>query len=277
MPIKLDLGKAWETAMALLSANKSVVLIMAGVFFFLPSAITTIATPEPVELNAMIEAGPGANPQAIGEAFLAYLGNIWWILLLSTLVTVIGTLGLLALLRHPSRPTVGEAIGLAAGGLPTAIGVTLLTLLIALTVVIVPALLGALISPLLAGLFYFIGIVVAVYFSVKFSLTSPIIAIEGVRNPVTALTRSWKLTKGNSLRLFAFYLLLGICIIVLGLIFGLVMGLFSVLGDQIGLFFTAVGSALFGMAYTSVFIAVIAAVHQQLSGGTAPEVRDTFE
>ena len=34
-------------------------------------------------------------------------------------------------------------------------------------------------------------------------VNAPVIAIEEVRNPIAAITRSWRLTKGNSLRIFA--------------------------------------------------------------------------
>ena len=96
-------------------------------------------------------------------------------------------------------------------------------------------------------------------------------------NPITALARSWKLTKGNSLRLFALYVLLVIAVLVLSLVLGMVFALFGVLGETIGLLATAIGGGLVSMAFTTIMLAVLAAVHRQLTGGTAQGTAETFE
>ena len=272
----LDLGKAWECAVAMLGANKDVILIVAAVFFFLPNAISGVFIPAPAEITAMMESG-NPDPQALTNALSAYVGGVWWLYALVAVVSGIGTLSLLALLTNSRRPTVGEAISIGLNSVLTYIAAQLLALLAALTVIFLPAALGYMIAPALALLFYLIGLVVAVYLYVKFSLASPIIAIEGVRNPLTALARSWRLTKGNSLRIFAFYLLLGIAIIVLSLLVGLLLGVFSLFGEQVGLFAGSIGGALFGMLTTSVMVAVMAAVHRQLSDAPAVSVGDTFD
>ena len=72
-------------------------------------------------------------------------------------------------------------------------------------------------------------------------------------------------------------MLLGIAIIVLSLLVGLVLGVFSLFGEQVGLFAGSIGGALFGMLTTSVMVAVMAAVHRQLSDAPAVSVGDTFD
>ena len=44
--MKLDMGKAWNDAMELLTGNFSVIVAVAGLFFFLPYAAMALLVPE---------------------------------------------------------------------------------------------------------------------------------------------------------------------------------------------------------------------------------------
>lgn len=276
MAIKLDMGKAWNDAVALLSANKDVVLVVAGVFFFLPSAIASLAMPQPTEIEAL-SASAEPNPEALLAAMTAYYSEIWWMFLLIGLVQAIGALCVLALLTDRSRPTVGEALTFGLKALLPYIATQLLVSLLAVAVLGVLIGVGALISPWVAGLLGLVGVVLAVYVWIKLSLATPVIGIEKRMNPIAALQRSWQLTKGNSLLLFAFYLLLGLVIIVVTVVAGMVFAIFGIMGEQVGLFASAIGGALISMCVTSIMLAVLAAVHRQLSGGATETVRETFD
>ncbi len=275
---KLDLERAWNEATALLSANRDVVLIVAAVFFFLPNVISTLILPSQDALIMQMEAlGDQPDPEEIFALFGDYFAGSWWIYLVFGLVQAAGVLGLLALLTDRSRPTVGEA--LAFGGkalIPYIIALILQFLAMTLVPILLIAL-GAAINPGIAALLGIVGIVLMIYIWVKFLLLSPVIAIERVMNPIKALARSWRLTKGNSLRLFALYMLLIIAVLVLSLVAGLVFALFGVLGETVGLLAAAIGGGLISMGYTTVMLAVLAAVHRQLSGGSAEAARETFE
>lgn len=276
MAIKLDMGKAWNDAVALLSANKDVVLVVAGVFFFLPNAIAQLAIPQPVELQAML-ASPQPDPEAIVAAFTAYYSDIWWIGLLMALVSAVGAITVLALLTDKARPTVGEAMGFGAKALIPYIATQLLVSLIVAAIIGVLVSVGALINLAMAVLFGLFGLVVAIYVWIKLSLAAPVIGIEKRMNPIAALQRSWGLTKGNSLLLFAFYLLLGIVFIVITLVAGMVFSIFALLGEQAGLFASAIGGSLISMAITATMLAVLASVHRQFSGEANEAMRETFE
>lgn len=278
MSEKLDLERAWNEATALLSANRDVVLIVAAVFFFLPNVISTLILPSQDALIMQMEAmGDQPDPEEIFALFGDYFAGSWWIYLVFGLVQAAGVLGLLALLTDRSRPTVGEA--LAFGGkalIPYIVAQILLGLAVILTPILLIAL-GAAINPGIAALLGIVGIVLMIYIWVKFSLLSPVIAIERVMNPIKALARSWRLTKGNSLRLFALYVLLIVALLVLSLVAGLVFALFGVLGETVGLLATAIGGGLISMAFTTIMLAVLAAAHRQLGGGSAEAARRTFE
>lgn len=278
MAIKLDMGKAWNDAVALLSANKDVVLIVAAVFFFLPNAIATLAMPQATaELEAMAAANAEPDPQAMLDMMLAFYAEIWWIVALLAVFQAIGVLGLLALLTDTSRPTVGEALAFGAKALIPYIGAQLLgSFLIALVVGVLIAL-GSLIAAAVGVLLGLVGFVIAIYLYVKFSLVSPVIAIERKLNPFTVLRRSWDLTKGNSLRLFLFYLLLVVVLFVVTALASMLWAIFGIMGEQAGLFASAIGGALVTMASVAIFLAVLAAVHRQLSGGSSEAIRETFD
>ncbi len=276
MPIKLDMGKAWNDAVALLSANKDVILIVAGVFFFLPNAISALAIPQPTEIEAMTASGAQPDLEAMSAIMMSYYAQNWWIFVLLGLVQAIGMLGLLALLTDTSRPTVGEALGFGVKALLPYLGTQILLSLIVVSVVLVLIGLGSLIGPALAVLLGIVSFVVMVYLIIKFSLASPVIAIEKVMNPFRVLQRSWQLTKGNSFRLLGFYSLLVLVLVVVSLVAGLVFAAFGIFGEQVGLFAAAIGGAVLSMAMTAIMLAVLAAIHRQLTGGSAEAMRETF-
>ncbi len=275
---KLDLERAWNEATALLSANRDVVLIVAAVFFFLPNVISTLILPSQDALVMQLQTmGDQPDPEDVLALFSDYFADSWWIYLVFALVQATGVLGLLALLTDRSRPTVGEALAFGAKALiPYIVAQILFGIVMVLAPILLIAL-GAAINVGLAAVMAFVGIILMIYIWVKFSLLSPVFAIDGIMNPIKALARSWRLTKGNSLRLFALYVLLIVAVLVLSLVAGLVFALFAVLGETIGLFAAAIGGGLISMAFTTIMLAVLAAAHRQLSGGSAERARETFE
>lgn len=276
MAIKLDMGKAWNDAVALLSANKDVVLIIAAVFFFLPNAIGSVLIPQPNELQAMLSSGGQPDPEAIGEVALEYLLSNGWAIILVFLIEVIGMLGLLSLLTDSSKPNVGQALGFGAKALLPWLAALLLVSFLIGGLIEILGFLGMLINQSVAALLVLVGFVVAAYLAVKFSLRSAVIAIEKKLNPLRVLQRSWQLTKGNSLRLFGFYVLLFIVYVVMLLIVGMVLSIFSIMGEQIGFFAASIGGALYSMATASIMLAVFAAIHRQLSGDSEVPANETF-
>lgn len=278
MAEKLDMGRAWNEATALLSANRDVVLVVAAVFFFLPNAVSALLLPSQEAFVMQMEAlGAQPDPEDLMALFSDYLAQSWWIFVLFGLIQAAGVLGLLALLTDEARPTVGEALGF---GLKALVPYIVAQILLGMIMVAVPLLLVALgvaISTGLAALLGMVGLVLVIYLWIKFSLLSPVIAIEKVMNPAAALARSWRLTKGNSLRIFAFFGLLVLAAIVLSAVAGMVFALFLLLGEEIGLFASAIGNGIVSMAFTTVMLAVLVTIHRQLSGKPVEGVRRTFE
>lgn len=264
--MKFDMGRAWNDATALLGANRQVVLIVAGVFFFLPYLALVLLMPETLTDLQAAGAG-GSDPDAALRAMGALYGEIWWAILLIAVLQGIGMLGLLALLTDRTRPTVGEALGIGAKYFLPYLASQLLVAIMVVAIAILPLAVGAAAGPAIGLLLGLLVAVALAYVWTKFSLTAPVIAIERVMNPFTALGRSWSLTRGNSVRLFLFYVLLFLVLVVVAIVLGIVVGLVTALAGPDGaLVVNGIVNGLINMVAVTLLLAVLAAVHRQLAG-----------
>lgn len=278
MQARLDMNRAWADAKAMLAANMQVLLVVAGVFFFLPNAIAAVFMPSFGEVLVQIEAlGPTPNPDDVLALFSEFMGRTWWIYLLLALLQAIGMLGLLALLSDSNRPTVGQALAFGVMAVVPYVVGQLIVGLAQSGAVFLPIALGASVSAGLGLLLGLVGVVAAVYLWVKFSLLAPVMAIERKLNPFAALSRSWRLTKGNSLVLFAFYALIIVAVMVIGLVAQLLVSVFSLLGPSALMLAAAIVGSFVTLGYNVVKLGVLAAVHRQLSGSPGKDIGKTFD
>jgi flagellar biosynthesis protein FlhB len=278
---KLDMGKAWTEASAMIASNRDTIGAIAGLFFFLPSLAAGLLAPEIIEPGEPLpETG---DPQAAFQAAIAQMSQAYadnWLLLLAiSIMQFIGSLSLLALLSDRARPTVGEALRSGVRSSPSYFGAQLLSALAAGVVVGLPlGLLAAFAPPAMVAIAVLVLALVVLYMFVKFSLAAPVIAIDGVRNPIAALKRSWQLTKGNSFRIVAFLVLL---FLIVGIIATLVSGIVAVALAALGAQIAAIGNGVINAAVNTitgvVFLVVIAAVHRQLAGASPEGLAATFE
>ncbi|WP_370032627.1 glycerophosphoryl diester phosphodiesterase membrane domain-containing protein [Qipengyuania mesophila] len=262
--MKFDLDTAWKDATGLLSRNFGLLAVIAGVFFFLPYAGITLALPEVSQLqNAQATGNPEVMMAAVTDLYVGY----WWVFLILAVIQGAGLLAMLALVRRRANPTVGEALTTGARSVPSYIAAQLMQSALIVIVAMLLVGFGAVTGlQMLAALGGVIAFVVICYLVTKLSLAAPVIAIEGELNPLRALQRSWSLTRGNSMRLFAFYLLLLIAFIVLSAVLSLVFGLgFALFGEQAALLGEAVVSGFVNATMIVIMVCVLAAVHTQLN------------
>ena len=279
--MKFDSNRAWSEGIAAVSANREVLLAVAGVFFLLPGLASVLFLSD-------FQADMMANfrdPAATERIMKGMTGPVVGFGLISFLLQSIGYLAMLALLTDRTRPTVGEAIRGAIKALPTVIGAALLFFFgYMMAVVVLAALAGALSK--VAGLGALVAILVVgliggvVYAMIKLSLILPVIVIDRVHNPLAALVRSWQLTRGNSLRLLGFYLLLGIAYLVLLLVVSMIsMALVALIAGQ-GKITMLIGGAIsgaVGAVASALFTAILAAIHRQLAGPSPEAIGATFD
>lgn len=267
-----DMGRAWNDAVKMIAANKDVLAIVAGVFFFLPSLALSILAP-----GTELEAAAG-NPEQMQAALIAYAGQFGWLFGIYIVATYVGTLALYALLGKHHRPTVGEAIKIGfiallpfiASSLIIALGFVILFVLVGVVAGLIGTAIGIILGIALFGLFVFV--------SIRLILVGPVMAIEGIYNPIAAISRSWNLVKGNTRYVFVFVLLIVIVMLIVGVVLGMIFGLAAaLLGAGAALWVQAILSGIMGAAMSIIMLSVYSAVHQQLAGGTSKADLETFE
>jgi MFS family permease len=272
--MKLEMNRAWNDAMALIGANKDVLFVVAGVFFFLPYFVFMLMMPD--VSTSMTD--PATDEQALAR-ITDFYGRLWWLVLVLSIIQGIGMLGILALLTDYRRPTVAEALKIGASKILSYLAAYLL-LGLAFGLIAI-ALVGGLAATGSVGasvVGIFASVVLLAYFFTKFSLVPPVLVKEGISNPITALARSWQLTKGNSLRLFGFYFLLIIALSVVMIVISMVVTFtLSLLGTEAMMFGSGLVSALMNAVWATAFLAVLASVHSQLGGTSPAQISETFE
>ncbi len=267
--MKFDMNAAWRDTVALLQGNKDLLLVIAGLFFFLPALAFVLFLPD---LTRSLD---GLDNDAMLNAILdVYQRNAHWFVL-STILQSIGVLAMLALLRAKERPTVGEALSTGATAfVPYLIAQILLGIGIGIAIGAPVALAAASGIGALAFLIGMLAIPVMLYLMIKFAMVAPVMAIERTYNPITAMKRSWSLTKGNSLRIFLFFLLVVVAVMVIAILLTLVAQL---IGAIAGTIVEGVLTSLFGAIYTTVVVGVLAAIYRQLVGQSETDIGDTFD
>lgn len=278
---KLDMGRAWTQATSLMGLNRDTIGAIAGLFFFLPAMASALLVPElanPPQPAAPADADPQLVMQAMMDQMSAVYARYWPLLVALLAVQFIGSMALFALLTGRSQPTVGQALATGAKSLPSYIAAQLILVIGASLVIGIPmGVVSALGGPAVAVLAVFVALIAIVYVIVRVSLVAPVIAIEGQRNPLTALVRSWQLTKGNTLRIVVFLALL---ILVIGIISTLVSGIIALvlaaLGDSVATIGGGVINALINALLTTIFVVVTVAIYRQLSGDGPEQAAEIF-
>jgi hypothetical protein len=271
-----EMNRAWNDAVRLLTRNRDVVLIVAGVFFFLPYFAFMLVGPDPMA---------GVNPaQPLGaEEAVARMGQFykdaWWAFVLMAVLQAIGMLGLLAVLTDRRRPTVAEALKIGVlKVVPYIVSYLLVGFLLALAVGILATLAAVGGAPGLSVLVVLLAIVAWIALFVRFSLVGPVMVKENLFNPLAALGRSWTLTKGHGWRLFAFFALLFIVIIVVTMVVSSITTLlFGLLGPEIARGGEGLVVSLVNAGWATIFLAVLSAVHDQFAGPSQAQLSETFE
>jgi hypothetical protein len=271
--MKLDSNQAWLDAQAAIKANREVLLALAGVFFLIPTLAFTLLYPQPQTPQSM-------TPEQGFALIEAFYRESFPFMLPVIALQVVGAMTIMTLFTDRTRPTVGGAI--RHGGIDTVVFLAAMLLfwmasgLVLGIVVALAALTGV---ATLAGLVTAACLGVVLYCMLRMAMVMPVIAVDGERNPVLALRRSWALTRGNSGRILVIVLLLFVVYLVITTALTAVggIGVSLVLGLKASDIAVAVLTASAGAVFTLYMIAVLAMIHRQLAGSSPEAISATFD
>lgn len=268
-----DSNRAWQDATAAVRANREVLLALAGVFFLLPTMLSTMFL-SGLQTRVLENMN---KTEALNQLLKDNMGAIVGFGFGGLLVQMVGFIAVMALLGDRRRPTVGQAIARGLRGLPTLIVIGILVFLGTTTAGTVLANLLVLVAGAAAGGLVAVAALLALfgYVVVKLSLVLPVVVNERTFNPVGAAVRSWRLTRGSALRLFGFYVMMAICYLVIAMVASfIVLGPVLLLLGQGEGSLLAIGliSGLIAGAASVILTAVLAQAHRQLAGPTPKEI-----
>ncbi|AUX70667.1 hypothetical protein CHX26_15220 [Porphyrobacter sp. HT-58-2] len=268
---KLDMGLAWTQATGTVGANRDLVSVLAGLFLFIPMFVLVLAlVGSGIDFG---DAGSEPDPERIAEQVNALLLSNWWALLLVVVGQLCGSIAILALLGDRSRPTVREVLGMVPRLILPMLGAQLLVGLLTQ----LPSIVSGMLPEAAGALLSLVSFPITLYLSVKFSLASAAIVLGHRRNPVDAMRQSWALTKGNSFRLFMFFVMLVVLGMVIGLLLMLVIGLvLAAMGDRVALIGNSAFVAVLVAVFYTLSYALTASIYRQLSPPAPGDDADLF-
>jgi hypothetical protein len=258
---KLSIGTAWAEAAAFVRNERRLLAPVVLGLVMVPAVIASMVQPD---------ASPGARPEPGG----------WMIVTLITLLAmIIGQLAI-ALLATGWRGSVGAAIGRGVKRLPT--------LILAGFAIMIPIFIAMTVIMLLSGvepggdglgsrssagpassLLVLLFVPAVLYLAVRLLPLVPIVA-NSDHGPITALKRSFAMTRGNFWKLLGFVLLLAIAFLVAGVAISAVVGTLVTLAFgrpepwSVSLLLIALVGGLIQAAFVTIYSAMLARIAVQL-------------
>jgi len=275
--MNFDMNTVWSRTVELIQANFQLLLIVAAVFLLLPAVTLYTLLPD---LQTMVD--PLADQDVVAAQMASMAGPLIGGGLLSMVFQFAGYAAMVALMSD-ARPTVGQALGKGMKTVPSLFAVAILFFVMyflgAVAIILPISLLAGLAGSALIGFIGFVPVVLFVaWLAARSSMSMPVMVLEGTLNPITALTKSFALTKPKQWPILGFWVIIIVIMIVASLIFTSVFGLIAALTGTglVSALILGLASGLTGMVYGMVLCAIAVAMHGQLAGPSAEAIEDTF-
>lgn len=279
----LSISTAWDQSRAIIARDGSLMMLVTLALVMLPMALLGLVDPLALESMPPEDYEPGALSS-----------------LLSFVVGILGIVAQIAIvaLALKGALSIGEALARAFRHTLPVIGAILL-LALGLLVVIAPFVMatigfeklgqivdlsatGGRIDPQMipgsAIILVFAVIALVLFVGIRLSLMVPARVAERV-GPIGMIRSSWALTRGHFWRLLGFFLLFGIGIILVGLVYGILVGLIGrlIFGEAepftVAALYAGLTAGLLQAAMTVISSTVVARLYAQLAAApTVPHV-----
>ena len=238
-------------------------------------------------MAAMGAGGAGADPAGLGMGLGA--GMILMLILLYLvfiLIAMAQTGSLIAFASPLQRLSLGDALNAGFRSALPLLGVFVLLMIVyivcAFIVGLVLGVIGS-ISTTLSGLLGILMIPVLIYAACRICTIYGVVAVDGVRNPVTAIQRGWAQTASNVLPILGVTVIFLVAAAVVGGL--LFMPMFSsIMGASMtgappsftGMGLSMIGFLIFWVVATIVSSALYAVIHAEVSDSSASKATEVF-
>ncbi len=195
--MKFSYDQAWQDAVAIARTHATLLLAITGVFLLLPQFAQGLFFAAP-EIS-------GFDQRSI-EALNKYFSENFFMLFLLNLPVALGQAAILLLILSPEKPTVGQALSVAATMLLSVVALNILTNLITF-----------------GGMLLFV--VPGVYLLGRLSVAAAAQMAERISNPITAIGRSMTLTAKNGFQIAGLMILIWVVGYILAMAIGSIVGI----------------------------------------------------
>lgn len=238
--MKFSYSAVWNDTVRMFGGNASLLLAVAGCFFFLPALLVGYLLPQP----------EGATTtEAMITDLSGYLAVNWHWLLLANVVNMIGAIAIYLLLFDTRGHTVGGAI---AGAVP----------------ILLPYLLLSILSSLAIGVGLMLLVLPGFYLLGRLGISGAVMVAENLRNPIAAIARTWDWTKGRGWAVAGLIILVAITGMVLIFVVGAVLGsviLLSLGREGVGALILLILDSAMSAAFSTVMLVLMAAIYRALA------------
>lgn len=244
--MRFSYDRVWADAVALLRADRSALVALAGAFLVLPSLLLGHFLPIDASGDDML------------KAMVDHFSRHWPWHLAATLVQILGQIVILRLFLHRDGRTVGGAIAASFALVPTYFAATFL-------------------ANFMTGIGILLLILPGLYIFARVSVAGAAIVAERQMNPIDALQRSFALTRGQGWRILGLFALVYVVGLVAGVVASQVLGSLFILaaGREIGLLLALIVSSIVAAATEVVVLAVSAALYERLRGSGQDQLPST--
>jgi len=202
------------------------------------------------------------------------------------LVFMAQTASLNAMSTPVREPSFADAFNTGFRSALPLLGLVLVLIVAYILFAIVAGVVGSILSQIGdvgSAIFAILLIPAMIFIGCRLSLVLPVVAVEGQKNPVKAIARSWELTEGHVLSIFLACLVFAIAFVVaLAVLFVPFMSSFGSLANgvepAIGLIIYAFIAFVLVMVVWTIAIAALQSVmHGLLAGSDTENLQETFE
>jgi hypothetical protein len=292
----MSIGQILGDTFAMVKGRFGSLLALWAIYFAITIGLSMILVVGfgAVGLAGLATMGDG-DALSTGGVLAAGGGMILFVVLfyLGYLLLVMAQYASLIAMASPLRQlTVGDALGTGWRAAP-ALLLLLVVLMIGYLVLAVPVgLLGTAFSSMgesAGGLLLLLLVPVLVWLGCRLAPLYAVVAVDGVRNPFTAISRAWHLTRGHALTIFLASLVFMIVLIALcGIALLPSIGMLRSMADPTALTEAAAAPALGGMAlfflgllvvgvlFNLCYCAFLSVIHATLSGARGEGAAEAF-